>query len=486
MLTHLIGWLRFPSPIKKIWPWIYLILVSLVIELAFYGWVYDDPFITYRYAHNLATGNGFTYNPGQPALSVTSPLFTLLLAAGAVIGIKPHRLAILLGSISIAVGGLLLWELSKKLKSSITGWIGLLFYPAFALLLTTLGSETPLYLTLCLGAFTSYIAKKPYQAAALSALACLTRPDGILVPIALLFHAWINRLQLDKRAFLVFSIIIAPWLIYAWQTFGSPIPLTLFAKQAQGSMFISKNFLNGLIKLIKNNQKGWQWLFKYTLAFLGFFQLSRQWKSWAFMIAWSILYILGFSLLGVSAYFWYYAPLIPIFLLFIGLGLESLFTKLSNFPIRIRDYTLVIAATLVGVIFFTDLNNMFTLSQQQDDRFKIYQAAGLWLKKNTPKEALTAALEIGVLGYYAQRPMIDFAGLLQPSVAQHLIGAHDYETGALFTVEKYHPDYLVLHQGLYPNLENKLTTMGCKQVHRIKGGKFDYQNNMNIIQCNLP
>jgi hypothetical protein len=41
---------------------------------------YDDPYITYRYARNIATGQGFVYNPGERVLSTTTPLFTLLLA----------------------------------------------------------------------------------------------------------------------------------------------------------------------------------------------------------------------------------------------------------------------------------------------------------------------------------------------------------------------------------------------------------------------
>ncbi|MCB0187901.1 MAG: hypothetical protein KDE31_26715, partial [Caldilineaceae bacterium] len=40
----------------------------------------DDAFITYRYAENLATGQGFVYNAGERLLGTSTPLYTLLLA----------------------------------------------------------------------------------------------------------------------------------------------------------------------------------------------------------------------------------------------------------------------------------------------------------------------------------------------------------------------------------------------------------------------
>ncbi|NJM08474.1 hypothetical protein HC891_23265 [Candidatus Gracilibacteria bacterium] len=41
---------------------------------------YDDPYITFRYAQNLAEGAGYVYNVGERVQSTTTPLFTVLLA----------------------------------------------------------------------------------------------------------------------------------------------------------------------------------------------------------------------------------------------------------------------------------------------------------------------------------------------------------------------------------------------------------------------
>ena len=112
---------------------------------------YDDPYITYRYAENVRRGFGFVYNPGERIQSTTTPLFTLLLAVLSPLwGDLPH-LANLIGVLSLAAGGLLLWELAAIWKTPWAGWIGLLLYPIFPLAITPLGSETPLYIALLPG-----------------------------------------------------------------------------------------------------------------------------------------------------------------------------------------------------------------------------------------------------------------------------------------------------------------------------------------------
>ena len=36
----------------------------------------DNSFITFRYARNLLSGEGFVYNPGQRVMGTTTPLYT--------------------------------------------------------------------------------------------------------------------------------------------------------------------------------------------------------------------------------------------------------------------------------------------------------------------------------------------------------------------------------------------------------------------------
>src|SRR4051812_32934819 len=81
---------------------------TLLVFWAYTVWTHrgipgDDAYITYRYARNLAEGNGFVFNLGERVQSTTTPLLTILLALGAVIGIDIPLMAFLLTPLSLLV-----------------------------------------------------------------------------------------------------------------------------------------------------------------------------------------------------------------------------------------------------------------------------------------------------------------------------------------------------------------------------------------------
>jgi hypothetical protein len=105
----------------------------------------------------------------------------------------------------------------------------------------------------------------------------------------------------------------------------------------------------------------------------------------------------------------------------------------------------------------------------QDPRYSNYRSAGEWLRDNTPVGASSSALEAGIIGYYARRPMIDFAGLLQPETAAMLGAFSDYQDAARWAIELFRPDYLVLWAGAFPQLEQGYVSQYCHLAHRIQG-----------------
>src|SRR5580700_1207941 len=66
---------------------LWLLGLAGIIRILFAGrllpdGLFDDAYITFRYAANLARGFGLVFNPGERVLGTTSPLFTFILAAG--------------------------------------------------------------------------------------------------------------------------------------------------------------------------------------------------------------------------------------------------------------------------------------------------------------------------------------------------------------------------------------------------------------------
>jgi hypothetical protein len=100
------------------WRAAYACVITALLFALFANWAYDDPFITFRYAENLALGNGFVFNVsasgGERVLSTTTPLFTLLLAAARFVTPDLQRAANLISALSTAVGALCLFELARS------------------------------------------------------------------------------------------------------------------------------------------------------------------------------------------------------------------------------------------------------------------------------------------------------------------------------------------------------------------------------------
>lgn len=470
---------------------LYLILTTGIIYLSFSHWAYDDPFITYRYAQNLAGGNGFVYNFEERVLSTTTPFFTVVLALLSNIWSDIPRLARLISAFSIALGGLFLWDLGQSWKTPIVGWTGLLLYPTFPLLLSTTGSETPLYLAFCLGAFALYARRLLTYVAIFSALAILTRPDAVLVPILLgVDYFFRERQPFPWHAAFVFLLLTIPWIVFSWVYFGSPLPATLVAKQQQGAMSISQRFAPGLITIAKGYVSLWYYRLEAILALGGIFWALWRKRLWILLLSWTAFYFIAYSILGVTRYFWYYAPLVPGFVILTGLGItlvyESLVAILHQVQISHKftdTFANITVICLLLVLLISQGQSMWRLRQVPDTRISIYHAVGEWLRTNTSANASVGALEVGIIGYYAQRHMVDFAGLIQPEVALQLQRDTTYEDAAIWAVGQYRPDYLVLPDGLFPRLENEHLTKTCHLEKTYEGLSYNYSRNINIYAC---
>ncbi len=71
-----------------------------------------------------------------------------------------------------------------------------------------------------------------------------------------------------------------------------------------------------------------------------------------------------------------------------------------------------------------------------------------WLNTHTEPEALIAAHDIGAIGYFTRRPLIDLAGLITPEVIPFI--RDEAALGAFISAQQ--ADYLVTFPGWYPDL----------------------------------
>jgi hypothetical protein len=472
---------------------------ALAAGLLFAGFArhgFDDPYITFRYAANLAAGAGFVYNPGLRVLSTTAPLYGLLLSPFATLGLPLPLVSMAIGAASHGLGALALYALGRLWGTPLAGLAAALIYPTFPLLVSALGGEAAFGIALVLWGFVAGVAGRWRWAAVGLAAAVVTRADALIAVACLGVYALLCSLppaafrpqpaalrlpsfaRLPWGAALLGALLCAPWFLFAWIYYGTPTPVTLAAKQRQGLMPGSRSFVEGLFGHVAGMWALPSYQLLFVLAAVGAGYALVRHRAWLLIIGWSAAYGLAYSALGVTAYFWYYAPLIPGLAVAAGLGVQAaydLLTTVRSLTVRrsehkneeqIRDRpsvlgsrfsvlysrlsALSVAALLIAIVIGGQIWALTIQRTLPDARLEPYRAIGAWLQANTPPDAVVGALEVGIIGYYAERPIIDFAGLIQPDIALQIGPTSGYAEAARWAIAQYRPDYLVLHDSALP------------------------------------
>jgi hypothetical protein len=86
-----------------------------------------------------------------------------------------------------------------------------------------------------------------------------------------------------------------------------------------------------------------------------------------------------------------------------------------------------------------------------------------------------------MIGYYAQRNMLDFAGLLYPDVARQLTAEAGFDEAALWAAQHYPLDFIVIPQGMFPRLEAEYLAPNCLPVKTISGAEYDSSLDPQVI-----
>ena len=209
----------------------------------------DDAFISFRYARQLADGNGLVYNPGERVEGYTNFLWTVLFAAVIRLGGDPVPVSRALG---IALGGALVlvtWVAARSLRER-----PLLRFAAPLLVALTpplwaesaMGLETvPFALLVLLGCHRLRVELERYARvptfALLFAAAAMTRPEGTLTFALACGCCVLARFREPRplmrflvRGTLLFALPVGAHVAWRLSYYGYPFPNTYYAKTGGG------------------------------------------------------------------------------------------------------------------------------------------------------------------------------------------------------------------------------------------------------------
>jgi arabinofuranosyltransferase len=397
-----------PPVSRRAWTGLALLAAGTALLYALYWTPYgaDDPWITYRYAENLADGHGFAYNPGERVMGTTTPLYTGVLALARLAGLPVPAASWAIGFAGMLAALALVFLLGRRLHSEAAGLVaaGLLGSAQLFHRVVTYGMETPLYVTLILGAFAAYLSGRELLAALLAGLCLLTRLDGGAVGVTLMAVHVVTRREFPLRAAAVYLAVTAPWFLFSLGYFGSLVPNSMVAKRLHTDHSLILWMPGWLVREPR------AWLAGAGALFLLASPAARA--RAAAPVLWAALYAAAYTFGQIQRYDWYQTPLLAVLALLAGVGVLELAARAGAGRAR-----LAAAALLVAVAVAPDVYRAARRAGGHEGILGIerlrYEAA-VWMRDSLPPGAPIATGGIGLVGYHTRRHIFDAMGLVTP------------------------------------------------------------------------
>ncbi|MBE0643373.1 MAG: hypothetical protein IH600_04785 [Bacteroidetes bacterium] len=449
------------------------------------GFPLDDGWIHATYARGLVEHGEFAFNPGEPSTGTTSLLWTLLCAGVLLTGSSAAGTALFLGAACLLI---LVPVWHRVLLRTGCGRAGALFGAALLPLSGVLlwwslsGMETVLFLLLAALALDAFMRGKLVWSGSWLALLVLARPEGVLLAPVLAFAEW-RRSGSIGRTLLLLALAATGVAIYAawnlavsgalwtstlagrrWLAAGGRPPETGIQQFALAFAEILYRWMRTLLWGALRWSTPGTWISAaaagMVLLWSGgrriFHLLKPRRKADTpsasesgtapsptgttpirpvfapALAAWLFLHTAAYALLlpypGHAGR--YLAPLL--------LGVSLLLARLASslpradgdlriFPFLLRGILpralLLAAVTVIGWSALASWTCAWRSSVEHINT--VHVRAARWISKHTPPDARIAAYDIGAIGYFSGRTVIDLGGLVQPAAVPYMNGQID-------------------------------------------------------------
>jgi arabinofuranosyltransferase len=412
----------------------------------------DDAWIYFRYAANLAAGEGLVFNIGESLHGATSPLYAILLGGIAwSTGATVPAAAAFLHVVSLTAAGLAVSTIlhrrigSLELPRRALGAVFVLALGAHPWTVETAGMEATLYVAVALWLAHALRSAAELRVGVLAALLPLIRPDAVLLAgVAFVALCALER-RVSWRALAAGSFVGVPWLLYSTLVFGSPLPSSAGAKIDQAeSMLWTDRYGRTLIE----EALAPEFLPITVLAVVGtLIAIARRERAALLIVAWAVLHNGVFTAFGIPSYRWYFVPFFAQALFLSTFALERTLLRLAIDRFSLWARRLDAAAMLSAVVAAGFMHGTRPWLPNdlapRDDR---YHAIGRFLATKTPPDARVAMIEVGIVGYFSERYVVDLLGLVSPGVAPHVRD----RSHVAYAMERFDPDYFLRHVPFAP------------------------------------
>ena len=432
----------------------------------------EDAYITYRFAENLATGQGPVFNPGERVEGYSNPVWMATISLACSAGLDMAAFSQAAGMLFSCLALLLVWYIPRRWggcrgPSALLGpALYLLFVPfhfyAFA------GLETSLYIFLVLASLAGVLwaEQRPGRLALCAGvflLLALTRPEGIIFFGCYgLYVLWrVVRRQDRLRSYLpgIVLFVVGYGLFVSWRLwyFGLPLPNTYYAK---GAFPAGIRALLGLL-INKGFLQNYFFLPVYVLllaAAAPALLRQRAVDVLLVFIAAGSLFTVAFSGFDWMPFFRYTLPVAPLLMILCSLACRAVWggSRRRRAAAALAVCLLLACAAEQGA---RDLAFNLRWKQISDFAWHNQRTVGTWMRQRVGSQPVVALGDVGRLAYFSGARIMDIFGLTSREFAaiKQRYGAPDIDlAGGCVTFDSYkaheraqllasQPDYVLLY-----------------------------------------
>jgi arabinofuranosyltransferase len=422
----------------------------------------DDAYISFRYAQNLAAGEGLVFNPGERVEGYSGLSWVLLLAAGDVVGAPPPVLAKGLGAL-LGAGTLLLVGARRRLPDLLAAILLALSFPFVYHSVNGLETALAAFLVAALVLVPPDSAARRGGQHAAATLLVMTRPEGLAAVLL-----WTGALRIARRAplgrhhRLVAATAAAAFLLQL--AFRGLYHGDWIANSARAKLLpLDFALPAGLADLTRFVWNTGAWGVLLAAAVLAAVRPAPEDGVEDAGAAWPParavgLFLLAFALVlaasgGDSFPLWrFYVPLLPPFCHLAGRGLARLAPATGA---RRERPARLVAATAAALVVTASLAATVPAQRRavaaEGTWVRFWSEVGSALGVAVPAGTRIALCPVGALPYHSGLPVVDMLGLTDRHIARvapdrsYVYPGHQRHDGAYALARR--PDLVLLANG---------------------------------------
>jgi len=447
------------------------------------GFPLDDAWIHQTFARNLANGKGWSFQSGQPSGGSTGPAWGLLLSLVYFGNIPPVWGTYLLGFGFLWGSSILGYQIVREIipGNSIAPLIsGAVIGVEWHLVWASLSGMETMFLALITLIVAYWLIRRKnnfWFPGLLIGFSIWVRPDGLTLIGPVLLAAILESKTIREifskicQVLIGFAALTAPYFLFNWFVAGDIWPNTFFAKQAEYQSLKQVIFLTRYAMMALPVITGLGALLLPGFIKEGFRAVKSKDWSRVGMLVWVVGYVglYAWKLPVAYQHGRYLMPVMPMYFVLGCAGLQRLLVPGSEKTwVRVVSRS-VLGAGLVTAALFWFLGMRAFARDVGVIQTEMVETAR-WINGNTSEDAVIGAHDIGALGYFGKRKILDLAGLVSPDVIPFI---RDQKRLAGYLSDN-SADYLMTFPSWYPDLVDDLDLIYQSQGEFAPGFGMDH------------